>query len=271
MFNFVYCLSNLIVCRQQVINIFQNLTPYYGSGLGSYTWVNSLAACITIWTDTDYVIFLMVVNIICVSVIVIPTIWTFLFTRGFIKKDLKRHKNTLSKDGLKAQKHIYSNKFKSLIGIFGTLLIFNTLAWTPLILTGLSSIIVGFNNVPVQLYATTFVLFLTNNVSSPIIQSYFRKDLHNCLKKILYRVFANRSITAESVSQSKQRQSTNTIDRLDVEKQENQPSKNNLSRPNSIDMLETSLNPVTTNGDKIMESKASLAIDVGTNNHPVSV
>jgi len=252
----------------QVINVFQNLTPYYGSGLGMYTWVDSLAACITIWTDTDYLIFLMVVNIICVTVIVVPTIWTFLFTRGFIKKDLKRHRNTLTKESLKVQKHVYSNKFKSLIGIFGTLLIFNTLAWTPLILTGMSSIIVGFYNVPVQLFAATFVLFLTNNVSSPIIQSYFRKDLHNCLKKILYRVFTNKSIRTESISQSKRRPSTNTIDKLEGDTPGKNSSENSNKKQITMAVSETSLNAVTSNGNP---TKAGPSEILATNGLPNAI
>ena len=159
----------------------------------------------------------MVVNVICVTIIVVPTIWTFLFTHGFIKKDMKRHRDTLNKESYAVQKHVYSTKFKNLIGIFGTLLLFNAVAWVPLILTGITAIIIGFYNVPVQLYATTFVLFLTNNVSSPIIQSYFRKDLFNSLKRIFYKIIGNKNIPADSYSNSKMRQSANNLEKLDVD------------------------------------------------------
>ena len=123
----------------------------------------------------------------------------------------------LNKESFAVQKHIYSTKFKNLIGIFGTLLLFNALAWVPLILTGITAIIIGFNKVPIQLYATTFVLFLTNNVSSPIIQSYFRKDLFNSLKRIFYKIIGNKDIPADSYSNSKMRQSANNLEKLDMD------------------------------------------------------
>ncbi len=170
----------------QILDLFVCLCPYYGSGLGEYDWSPRLGGCVAIFIGhRTYVLLQALHAIIPVSIIVVTTVWTFLSTRGFLKKHLKRQQSSLNADNFRVQKQIYSVKIKNLIGIFGTLLVFNFLSWMPYILVSLVGVAVGLDKVPNQVYATGFVLLLFSNVSNPIIQTYFRKDLLNALRKVL--------------------------------------------------------------------------------------
>lgn len=133
-------------------------------------------------------IILSIFSIIPFTIISVTSIWTFLFTHGFLRKNLRRHKRTLNAENLEAQKHIYSERVRNLIGIFGMLLLFNVLTLSPFLVASIVGLIVGLDRVPRQVYASVFVLLLFNNVSNPIIQAYFRKDLLDTLKKYLMRV-----------------------------------------------------------------------------------
>ena len=63
------------------------------------------------------------------------------------------------------------------------LLIFSVVTFSPYIITSLVGLIVGLENVPSDIYTTALILFLLNNVTNSIIQSYFRRDLRDCIAK----------------------------------------------------------------------------------------
>ena len=63
------------------------------------------------------------------------------------------------------------------------LLIFSVVTFSPYIIASLVGLIVGLENVPLEIYTTALILFLLNNVTNSIIQSYFRRDLRDCIAK----------------------------------------------------------------------------------------
>ena len=99
---------------------------------------------------------------------------------------MQRHISTLHAEHLDIQRHVYFNRIKNLIGIFGALLISNLVSWLPFIATSFFVLVSG-NNIPDQAYAITFVFFLSNNASNPVIQIYFRRDLLDAIKAIFLR------------------------------------------------------------------------------------
>ena len=119
------------------------------------------------------------ISLIPLGIIIVSSLWTLAFTRGFLRKNLRRHQQNLNASNFKVQEHIYSARVKNLIGIFGILILFNALSWSPYIVASCIGIIVGTEDIPREVYATAFVLFLFNNVSNPVIQICFRKDLLN--------------------------------------------------------------------------------------------
>ncbi len=122
--------------------------------------------------------------IIPLAVIFVTSTWTFVFTRGFLKKNLKRNKNFMDKENFTEHKHIYTIQIKNLVGIFGSLMIFTGLSWTPYFIVSIAGLKAGFDSIPPFVYMSAFIIFLITNISNPIIQIYFRKDLTDSLKNI---------------------------------------------------------------------------------------
>ena len=61
--------------------------------------------------------------------------------------------------------------------------IFSLFSWLPYVVLIVITWIFGLDAVPHEANVTTFVIFLFKNVSNPMIQIYFRKDLLDALKK----------------------------------------------------------------------------------------
>ena len=84
-------------------------------------------------------------------------------------------------DQLKHERSVYHVRIRNLIGVFGMLLLFNIITFSPYIITSVVGLIIGLENVASEIYTTALILFLLNNVTNSIIQSYFRRDLRECI------------------------------------------------------------------------------------------
>lgn len=122
-----------------------------------------------------------------IGIITITSIWTIVFTRGFLKKDFRRQKAALSKPDLEVQREIYTDRIRNLFGIFSALLFFSALSWSPFFIASFTGLLIGLGNLPPQVFVSVFVLFLANNVTTPVIQSYFRKELLDSIKSMWRR------------------------------------------------------------------------------------
>ncbi len=68
----------------------------------------------------------MVYSVFLLIIILITTPWTFLYTRGFLKKVLNSNADTQFSD---QEQSDYNRRIRSLVGIFGALLIVNVFSW----------------------------------------------------------------------------------------------------------------------------------------------
>lgn len=112
-----------------------------------------------------------------------------MFTRKFLKNDFQQQQAALNnkKDRIH-EKSVYSIRVRNLIGIFGMLLLFNVISFSPYIIARIIGLIVGLENIPPAVYAAALILFLLNNVTNSVIQSYFRRDLHEAITKYFHKV-----------------------------------------------------------------------------------
>lgn len=151
-------------------------TPFFG--LGIYGFSISTASCVPIWVgQTDYVIYFSVYGFVLFNIIIITSLWTFCFTRYFIKN--QRNNNRMMDND--TQKHVYMRRLRNLISIFGTLLLANILSFSPYAVVSFIGYGVGFEAIPSPVFATVLVFLLLNNTASAIIQSYFRRDLKEAI------------------------------------------------------------------------------------------
>ena len=143
----------------------------------------NVRTCLTIWVGHTYsVIFVGLLLAIPFTIIIITTVWTYLFTRNFLKKDY-RHRQAMSKniEDQLHEKSVYSVRIRNIIGIFGMLLLFNVMYYSLYTIAIVIGLIIGLENIPAAIYTAVLILFLFNNVTNSVIQSYFRRDLHNAI------------------------------------------------------------------------------------------
>ena len=151
-------------------------TPFFG--LGIYGFSISTASCVPIWVgQTVYVIYFSVYSFVLFNIIILTSLWTFCFTRYFIKN--QRNNNRMMDNN--TQKHVYTRRLRNLISIFGMLLLANILSFSPYAVVSFIGYGVGFEAIPSPVYATVLVFLLLNNTASAIIQSYFRRDLKEAI------------------------------------------------------------------------------------------
>ena len=91
-------------------------------------------------------------------------------------------------DQLKHEKSVYNIRIRNLIGVFGMLLIFNIITFSPFVIASIVGLIVGLDNIPSEFYTTVLLLFLLNNFTNSVIQAYFRQDLRQGISKTLKMV-----------------------------------------------------------------------------------
>ena len=172
-----------IVVFLWIFAIVLNVTPWIG--LGEYGWSTPTGSCLPEWFDNaDYVVYFSVESIFPFGVIAVTTIWTYGFTKKFIKTDFQQQKESRGITvASEEEKSVYSSRIRNLIGIFGALLICNLLTLLPYITASIVGLIIGFENLSLRFYAAVFILFLFSNITNPVIQSYFRKELRDTILK----------------------------------------------------------------------------------------
>ena len=177
----------------QILPIFWCLSPYYGSGLGLYEWSFTDGGCAPFILEGNlpvtaaYIVYAFIIF----SVILITTLWTFAFTHKFLRKRFQILQEVNNSD---VEKHVYLQKVRNLIGVFGALLIANSFSWIPYFISIFYTLIgVSVDKVPVEIDATLFLLTLSNNVTNPIIQIYFRRDLSESLNR-MFQMLKRKSV-----------------------------------------------------------------------------
>ena len=183
---YYYIISKFLqIFNLSLIFIFVYSTPNLGV---SPTWVPILGTCIIGFVNGGWTVYLPLTLLIPYITITITTIATFIFTRLTLKKNMKRHKQTLNTENLKIQKSIYSERIKNLIGIFGVLLLSNFILILPFLAAVIAALTIGVNQVPSKLTVSLFVVNLFSYVANPLIQACFIRDLFATFKEGFYNL-----------------------------------------------------------------------------------
>ena len=211
------------------------------------------------------------------------TLWTYIFTRNFIKQDFERRQNmSNNKEHQQYEKSVYNVRIRNLIGIFGMLLLFNVITFSPYIIASIIGLIVGLDKIPSSIYSSVLILFLLNNVTNSIIQSYFRRDLRETITKFSKKLklflggskLGKRKRSSLRVSKSTEKQnevfnssSRNGLDHNIYRNHTNQgcDSKEGLSETIEVSVehqatLSVEPNATWTNGHNIIKNEDSVII-----------
>ncbi len=186
-----------------MLSILWCLFPIFG--LGDYDWSYTTGGCFSfVFHDSRALtIVFMVYSVFLLIIILVTTLWTFLFTRGFLKRVLNSNADTQFSD---QEQSDYNRRVRSLVGIFGALLIVNVFSWISYVFIPVFYALIGddVSIVPVEVDAVLFIFSLTNTVANPVIQINFRREMRHILVK-MFCYWRNKKVpTVTHGSESKQ-------------------------------------------------------------------
>ena len=147
-------------------------------GFGTFEFAYSFGTCGPGWEgQAGFAVYMVLFLVIFVACIVITSLWTLIYTRRHLQTRNHR-KNLLS---LHTQHHsAYFTKERKIIGLFGMLILVHLFCFFPVIALNLVGL---FTIIPPIPYAIVFVLFLSLTSLTPVVQSYFRRDI----RKIIFQ------------------------------------------------------------------------------------
>ena len=165
-----------VVITAWLVTAILNTTPLYGFGLFAYS--ASPGSCFPVWRDQRaYLAFFVLMFLILVSTICASSIWTFCFSRRFIRRMSLRNIDTSGEAA-----NVYTFRWRRLIGIFGTLSIVYVVCFTPSLLYLLIRLATP---IPLQILPAILIFFLLITILNPLIQIFFRRDIKNVLLDFL--------------------------------------------------------------------------------------
>ena len=186
-------------------------------GTARVTFSPLICSCSPSWKEkiNPQIILCIVSTFLLGMAIIGPAILTCFVTRNFILSDYR--KPAISKEARHRQKNVCKMRMRNLLGIFGMLLLLYASAFVPYVVLGILKAIFGRIAVA-RLISACYLYIMSIHVFSPIIQSYFRKDLKRTLKNILCMATCRRRCCNAAIS--------GTSPKGDLESSERNTSKN---------------------------------------------
>ena len=165
----------IIVAASWILAAFMSTPPLYG--FGSFEFSQNNGICVpTVKDQLGFAIYGFIVVLTLIASIIVTSIWTYCYTRKYLKRRNDRKKYTNS---------VYISQKRRLIGLFGLLIALHVLCYSLLIIF---VILDPFVPVSPRLYAASAVFTWLMMVLSPMAQSYFRHDVRNCVHSFLIRI-----------------------------------------------------------------------------------
>lgn len=150
--------------------IFSGLTFITTSfGIGRFVFT-ALGSCGPKFKDeTGFTILLLAIFFPEISIVTVTSLWTYCFTKKFIQEQAQL-----------AENNVYVSKNRRITGIFGFMLIAYVVCYVPSLII---IILNQFHDVSVIWIGFGLLCILTMTFINPIIQSFFRREVKEEIKK----------------------------------------------------------------------------------------
>ena len=156
-------------------------------GFGQWEFNRNIAVCLprfTPFSNARYMVVVVLYTLIPIVTLAITNIWTYKIVSRFLKKKLVRRRSYRgSFRERKEDNHQHQQQQSQLIKVFGALFIANIVIWSPIILMVFIVQATGGKGIPDWLYVLFWILFVSNTVVHPILESFFNKELRVVVNK----------------------------------------------------------------------------------------
>ena len=166
-------------------------------GFGEYAFTITIANCHPQWQGSSYrgiknlhyIVFVGTEALIPIAFLTFTNLWTYKIVNSVLRARLKRnHSFTKSTSApqmqkMKNERVDHTRQQLQLIKVFGALFLAHTACWAPVLIVLLVANIIGPTNIPLEVYLAGWVLYLTNPVAHPILETFFIKDLRTRVKR----------------------------------------------------------------------------------------
>ena len=146
--------------------------PFFTTGFNGY--LPNLYICYTMGSLRHVITGMLVIVLVIVAV---TSIWTFLFTRKFLKRLLSPQQESVESSSQDVDS-VYNKRFCKLFGVFSSLVM---LVIIQVALHLLSELVVAAVNDPVVPTIVSQIVYVVGTflglICMPVVQCYFRKDL----------------------------------------------------------------------------------------------
>lgn len=195
--------SLLLVAVVSLIPLILACMPLLGFGRLGYS--PNVSGCTFRWEgERQYVILVVVEAMIPIIVTGVFTLLTFIHVKRFIKRRHIRQKS------IDMSTELNRSVDRTLTRTFVLLLISQVGCFAPGIVTALIGIFIGFENIPVELYVTGFVIIVSSVAINPIIQATSRTRIRHYLAVFLLFIRCRKSQVTETVERSDEVQEMRT-------------------------------------------------------------
>ena len=163
----------IIVAASWILAAILVSPPLYG--FGGFVFANSYGLCGPNFRSVGFSVYGFIIIGSLIISIVITSLWTYCYTRKFIKEMNSR----MLRDS------VYFSQHTKLIGLFGTLIIVHIFCYSLFLFV---NAIRPFVSIPRQLWATTLIFLLLITILSPLVQSYFRSETRSFMETLLLKI-----------------------------------------------------------------------------------
>ena len=227
-----------IVILIWIFSFFMTIPPIFG--FGEYSFSFPIANCHPQWlgksyrglNNFDFIVFLAVEAIIPIGFLTITNIWTYKVITRVLRSRLKRQKSLNSgtpsgqkkTEQAKASQTTHNRQQLQLVKVFGALFVAHILCWTPVMISVVVGLVIGPCHLPPEVLLFGWLLYLTNPVAHPILETFFIKDLRtrvyraqrsvrrrmSSMRNSFKRTWSQRSFRSKSSDDRRNSESTST-------------------------------------------------------------
>ncbi len=163
-------------------------------GLGSYGFSFVIGNCHPQWSfksfrgidNFHYITFLALEAMVPILFLAFANILTYKIVTKVLRKKFKRQASFT--EAGRETKMAHNRQQRQLVKVFGALFVAHIICWMPVLVVVVVSFAIDPQLIPIEVFIICWILYLTNPVIHPILETFFIKDLrsrvNNAQKKV---------------------------------------------------------------------------------------